>query len=385
MQHSVHYHLLRASVILITFIGCQRDNSTKNITPTMEIVYVKPEIYAEVQNAVGNIAYNYSRELVYSNHPFFEPKIRVMYYNPRTKTSVPFPNLEWNTPSENHENYLDSVLGIRNDSKGVVWMLDIGSRTGITPKLVGWNTQSNQLEKIYKIPAPASIKTSQLQDFVIDEKRQIAVIADEDIAYGGNGSKAALVILDMKTGLSRRVLEGHYSTVPERNPIADGNGGFLKIPNTNEPILVGADGITMDKDNQWLYYAPLNGTSVYRISVEDLLNIPENQLGSRVEHYSDKRNNGGLSIDVEGNLYLSYLSDRAIGIVPARGVRQSQIYASDPKMIWPDGISYNDDGYLYTGAAQLPLAGVFNGNVDKTQPPFYIFRMKPLAPGIWGR
>lgn len=376
-------HFLMAFVLFFIIIGCRRDNSVKSSPP--EILQAKPEIYAQVPYAVGNIAYNYKRELVYSNHPFFDPEIRVMHYNPVTKKSTPFPNLEWNTPNTTNENYLDSVLGIRNDSKGVVWMLDIGSRTKITPKLVGWNTQTNQLEKIYKIPAPASIPTSQLQDFVIDEKRQIIVMADEDIAFGGNGSKAALVILDMNDGSSKRVLDGHYSTVPENIPIADENGGTLKIPNTDKPILVGADGITLDKDNHWLYYAPLNGTSVYRITMNDLLNTPQDQLGSKVERYSDKRNNGGLSIDIENNIYLSYLSDEAIGIIPAKGERKSQIYASDPKMIWPDGISYNDDGYLYTGAAQLSLAAIFNGNVDKTQSPYYIYRIKTVAPGIWGR
>lgn len=340
------------------------------------------EKYAETPYPVGNIAFNYKKELIYSNHPFFAPEIRVMYYNPQTKSSEPYPNIEWNTRRKTDDLFFDDVLGIRNDSKGVVWILDMGLKTGVTPKLVAWNTKTNRLEKIYYIPAPASIHTSQLNDFVIDEKRGIVVIADEDIGNGGDGRKGALVILDLKTGVTRRVLEGHISTIPENSPIIS-DGKPLNIPNTDKPILIGADGITLDKDNQWLYYAPLNGTSVYRIKMEDLLSGSEN-IGDKVERYSNKLNNGGISIDVENNLYLTYVGDKSIGIVPANTRKQS-IFAQDNELIWPDGLSYNNDGYMYTSAAQLTLAKIFNNGIEKTTKPYYIFRFKPLKKGIWGR
>ena len=56
------------------------------------------EIYAKVNQAVGNIAYTHKGELVYSNHPFYNPDIRVMHYDIKTKKSSPYPNLAWNTP-----------------------------------------------------------------------------------------------------------------------------------------------------------------------------------------------------------------------------------------------------------------------------------------------
>lgn len=339
------------------------------------------EKYAETPYPVGNIAFNDKDEMIYSNHPFFAPEVRVMHYNPVTKVSTPFPNEKWNTRRKTDDMFFDDVLGIRNDSKGVVWILDMGLKTGVTPKLVGWNTKTNQLERIYYIPAPASLHTSQLNDFVIDEKREVVVIADEEIGNKGDGSKAALVILDLKTGVTRRVLEGHESTIPENLPIIS-DGKPLNIPGTNKPILVGADGITLDKDNEWLYYAPLNGTSVYRIKMDDLLSASD--IDKKVERYSDKRNNGGLSIDIENNLYLTYVGDKAIGIIPA-DTKKQKIYAQDNQLIWPDGVTYSRDGYMYTSAAQLTLAKIFNDGKEGTTKPYYIFRFKPLKKGIWGR
>ncbi|MBI5519812.1 MAG: hypothetical protein HY916_07110 [Desulfovibrio sp.] len=306
-----------------------------------------------------------------------------MHYDPRTKKSTPYPNAEWNTRRTTDDRYLDDVLGLRNDSQGVVWMLDMGTKSGVTPKLVGWNTRANKLERIYYIPAPASLRTSQLNDFVLDETRGVAVIADEEIANGGDGTKAALVILDMKTGATRRVLAGDKSTRPENMPIVS-DGKQLNIPGTQKPILVGADGITLDRSNTWLYFAPLNGSAVYRIRMDDLLRTPDNALPGKVETYAKKKNNGGLSIDVEGNLYLTYVGDKAVGVIPA-DTRTARTYAADAQLIWPDGVSYNKDGYMYVSAAQLPLAGVFNNGKDMTRKPFAIFRFKPLAPGIWGR
>ena len=78
---------------------------------------------------------------------------------------TPFPNEEWNTPRQEDDLYLDSVLGIRGDGRGVIWMLDMGNRTGITAKLVGWNTNTDTLERIYYIPAPATLPESQHNDF----------------------------------------------------------------------------------------------------------------------------------------------------------------------------------------------------------------------------
>jgi len=346
---------------------------------------IKLEIYAKVPQAVGNIAYTHEGELVYSQHPFYAPKMRVMHYDATTKKSTPYPNLAWNTPRKTDDLWFDSVLGIRSDSKGNVWILDMGQRGGLTPKLVGWNTHTNTLEKIYYIPKPASIKTSQLNDFVIDETHGVFIIADEDIGAGGNGSKAALVVVDMKTGKCRRVLESDTSTVPENIPIVV-NKKPLYIPNTKTAILVGVDGITADKDNTWLYYAPLSGTKVYKIKIEDLLNtsLSHKALSKKVTYFASKSNAGGFSMDVENNLYMTYVESKSIGVVDAKQ-KQTYTYAEHEKMSWPDGVSYNKDGYMYVSEAQLAEASVFNEGTDRTTKPFYIFRFKPLAKGIFGR
>ena len=69
------------------------------------------------------------------------------------------------------------------------------------------------------MPEPITRAGSQPQDIVIDQKNRKFYIADEDIGPGGDGSHAAIIIIDIDTGRARRVLDGDKSTVPENVPI----------------------------------------------------------------------------------------------------------------------------------------------------------------------
>lgn len=342
---------------------------------------VNYETFATVEQSVGNIAFTHKGDLVYSHHPFFNPEIRVVKYDVQSKTIAPFPNKEWNQPRETDDHYLSNVLGIRNDENGIVWMLDMGQRNPVTPKIVGWNTITDKLERIYYLPKTAVVSTSQPNDMVVDTKHGFFIIADEGIGNGGDGSSASLILVDMKTGKTRRLLEGHRTTLPEALPTVV-KGKNLTIDGKN--LLVGCDGITADKDFEWLYYAPLNGSKIYRIRIEDLLNdtLSENELDQRIETYSDKPNNGGLSIDSEGNLYLTAMETNSIAVVLSNDKSIHHIF-SDKNLLWPDGISYNlADGYMYVSAAQVHLGAVFNNGKNWTKKPFHIFRFKPLAKGV---
>jgi DNA-binding beta-propeller fold protein YncE len=116
----------------------------------------------------------------------------------------------------------------------------------------------------------------------------------------------------------------------------------------------------------------------------DLLDekLSQGALDKKIETYSEKPNNGGMSIDREGNLYLTALETNSVTVVLAKDRSVHQLVA-DSQMLWPDGVSYNDtDGFMYVSAAQVHLGGPFNGGVSKAKGPYYIFRFRPLASGV---
>ncbi|MEO0769567.1 MAG: L-dopachrome tautomerase-related protein, partial [Cyanobacteria bacterium J06649_4] len=293
-------------------------------------------------------------QVIFSQHPFFTPDVRVASLNADRRSYTPFPNEYWNKPHEDTDHYLDSVLGIRSDENGIVWMLDMGQRTGITPKLVGWNTNTNLLERIYYIPSPASLPESQHNDFAIDPKHGVFIIADEGIGPGGDGTTAALVTIDMATGKTRRLLQGHKSTLPENVKITV-DGKDLAVTDEDgkkENLRIGADGIVADLNYEWLYFGPASGSWIYRIRLDDLVDetLSNGALETKVERYAQKPNNGGLSIDEAGNLYLTAIESTAVGVIPAATKKYAQ-YAANPELIWPDGVSYSPDEYMYVSAA----------------------------------
>ncbi len=259
--------------------------------------------------------------------------------------------------------------------------LDMAQRNNVTPKIVGWNTKTNKLERIYYLPASSTPKTSQPNDMVVDTKNGYFIIADEGIGNGGDGSKAAFIVVNMKTGKTRRLLEGTRTTLPENNPTII-NGKHLAV--NGKDLLVGNDGITADKDFEWIYYGPLNGTKISRIKTVDLVNedLTEIEIDNKIETYSEKPNNGGMSIDIDGNIYLTAIETNSVAVVLAKD-RSVKTMIQDKNMVWPDGVSYNHvDGYMYVSAAQVNKGAVFNDGEDKATKPFYVYRFKPLSKGV---
>jgi sugar lactone lactonase YvrE len=139
-----------------------------------------------------------------------------------------------------------------------------------------------------------------------------------------------------------------------------------------------------------LYFAPLSGYEMYRVRMTDLLDttLSDAQLSAKIEFYAHKPYNGGLTIDANNNLYLTEIGRHTIGIIPP-DTRQYRDYVSDPSMVWPDGVTFISDGFMYSGAAQLIQTGAFQSNATPSgtannAPPYRIFRFRPEAPGTPG-
>lgn len=92
------------------------------------------EISARLPTPLGNATFTEDGRIVVTHHPLFETTVRVSEVTSPT-TLKPFSNELWNTLRPDTEDYAN-VLGVRTDANGVVWLLDVGYRTDITPKLV---------------------------------------------------------------------------------------------------------------------------------------------------------------------------------------------------------------------------------------------------------
>ncbi|MBE7217348.1 MAG: hypothetical protein INR64_02650 [Caulobacteraceae bacterium] len=319
--------------------------------------------------------------MVLSTLPVFQTPVKAQVLTAPAATR-PFPDAAWQNARPGRP-YLDTVQGVRVDREGRAWLLDMGTRGKTTPKFVVWDARAGKLDRIVEIPPPAAIRESQLQDFVLDERRGLAVIADEAAGAGGDGSKGALVVVNLRTGQSRRLLQGRASTRAEPvDIVVDGRRMEALDPKTGKthPMRAAADGIALDREGVWLYWGALNGRSVWRARMDDLADpkLDDAALERRVERYADKPNAGGFAIDPRGDLYMTEVEHHAVGVIPAAGRRYRRVM-QDARIAWPDGVGAGPGGWLYVTDSQLPRAAAMNGGKDVATVPFRVWRFRPPA------
>jgi len=336
-------------------------------------------VVATLDESPGNITVTPDKRIIFSLHQFFEPDWRVAEWTPQGIKPFPNPDI---ASANDADVTLHSVLGIQSDSKGIVWMLDNGMRGSATPKLVAWNTRQGKLHKIIMLPEPITPADAFVNDLAVDETHDSIYITDP-----AGGDNAALIVVDIGSGDARRVLQGHPSVVPEDLDLIIA-GEAVEIRQADGSTIrprVGANPIALDVDNEWLYYGPMHGSSLYRIRVSDLLDrgIEAEALADKVERYGRKPISDGISIDSEGNVYITDLENNAIGVIDHS--REYRIYIMDERLSWPDALSFGPDNRLYTVSNQLHKSALLHGGEETAKPPYYIFSFTPLAAGVSGR
>ena len=337
------------------------------------------EIVAEfpAEHPPGNIAVTPEGRLIMSQHQFYGAPLRVVEVLDDGSVS-PFPNQAWSSEPNQNGVGLNTVLGLRSDSDGIVWMLDRSAGEGKPGKIVGWDTLNDELYQVIYLPQPIISESSFLNDLAVDLDHNAIYITDT-----ASGEDSALIVVDLNTGFSRRVLEGDISTRPEDIPtIIDERVINLE----GKPAKIGVNPITVDPANEWVYYAPMSGTSLYRIATEDLLDssLSPAELSSRVERYGDKPVCDGITVDSAGNVYITSITDNAIGVVGETGEYQT-LYQDDKLLSWTDGMSFGSDDYVYVTVSQLQNSPPLNNGKNDFEPPFYLVRFPALASGEVGR
>jgi sugar lactone lactonase YvrE len=324
-----------ALILVIGFGGWNKPNARSQTSPKLEVV-------TELSQAPGNIALHSENRIFLSLHQFFQPEWRVVEAFPNGEL-LPFPNKAWSQGNSPHRVALDAVLGIQADANDIVWMLDNGLRNGSTPKLVGWDSQRDRLVKIIYLPSPITPENAFVNDLAIDANINYIYIADP-----AGGDNAALIVINTRTGMARRVLEGHQSVVPEDvELVIDGEPVQRQLPDGSvvKPK-VGVNPIALDAAGEWLYFGPMHGTSMYRIRTADLrdTNLSEEQLAARVERYSDKPICDGIAMDAAGNIYLGDLAENAIGVITSDRTYKI-LFRDDEQLSWIDAFSLGNDDY----------------------------------------
>lgn len=285
---------------------------------------------------------------------------------------LPYPNAQWNQwDSTQAATRFVNVQAAVIDSDDNLWVLDPSNPDDQAPviagiKLLKINLSTNKVARIYRFEDLPRERTA-LNDVRIDTRRQLAYISDPMLA--------AIVVLDLRTGKSRRVLQGHKSTTAEPGFVLRLDGKEVK-DKTGKPFSSNVNGIALTPDFKYFYYRAINQTKLYRIGTEYLADpaLSETDLESHVETVGEVGVSHGMLADEAGNIYISDSPNYAIRRVTPAGRLETLVH--DPRLSWPDTFALGFDGYIYLTATQINRGPKYNGGESKVDYPFRLYRLK---------
>lgn len=320
----------------------------------------------------GGITITPAGRILVSMHPLDAPKLRVVEVM-ANGTKQPFPTLDWADGPETGSVGFTSVIGVHSDSQGIVWVLDMGSET--TPaQLVAWDTVKNTHHKTIQINASSLQPNSFIQDFAIDEKHNKIYIADMTFGNFAGETKPAIIVVDITSGHSKRVLEGSELLMPENRDIvieASLLASKTQEGKTNK-LRFGLNPIAIDEQHQWLYFGAFTGTKVYRIPTKAISNMTQSdqKLTKQIEVFGPKSPSDGIAFAPGGGILATDLENSAIGLT-TKGKYQTLI--SDKRLSWPDSIAVSN-GYVYVTQDQLHQHPAFSQGLGNAKPPYTLYR-----------
>ena len=319
----------------------------------------------------GNIAVSRTGRVFFTYHPDGDPPAEVL----ELVDGKPVPY-----PREKIEPAYQTVLSVRIDRQDRLWVLDHGGYGRGQPRLLAFDLASNRLVHRYDFPSDVAGLASMLNDFQVDPAGETIYIAEASPII----RRPAIIVYDVVRGTSRRLLERHPSVMPDDFILSAGGRDMYAFGLV--PLRIGVDSIALDRKGDWLYYGPVNGDRLYRVATRDLRDqkLAPEALARKVEDFAPKTISDGLSSDDAGRIYLTDPEHAAIVAVEPDGKKLRTI-VKDPRLRWPDGLSFGPDGWLWLTCSALEDVLFRPSSARKAHAPYQIWRFQPGATATPGQ
>jgi sugar lactone lactonase YvrE len=283
-----------------------------------------------------------------------------------------FPNDEWNKagPADSHFICVQSVVV---DDQDNLWVLDPAApkmqeivKGG--PKLVKIDLATNRVVQTIPFGEDVVSKKSYLNDVRIDTRTNTAFITES--------GRGAIIVVDLKSGKARRLLDGHASTQPEKDFKLIVDGKALIDQKRKTPPQIASDGIALDVKNGYLYYHALTGHTLYRIKTSFLRDekLGNRELESKVENVGQTVAPDGMLEGPDGSIYLTDLEGNAVVRWDPVSERVDQVIA-DKRLLWPDTLSWGPNGEIYVTASQIENMPRFNNGKSTRSEPYKLWKV----------
>ncbi|WP_367160412.1 L-dopachrome tautomerase-related protein [Kozakia baliensis] len=291
---------------------------------------------------------------------------------------VPYPSAEWSLPSDRAPaDRLLSVHGMTLDRNGRLWLIDDGKLAGHpiasgAAKIICIDPATDRVVHKILLDPPVRLADSHMNDLRVSLSHGAeGLVFVTDSSFG---TQPGLVVADIATGRTRRLLTTHPSAQPVAGFMAIVEGVPRRyIPHHPQMVSGGIDGIALTPDEQRLYYAPLTSRRLYSLPVSALADFSasDETLGAQVRDEGEKGTADGLCFDRHGRLYTTNYEHDCILRRNADG--SFDMMLRDPRVLSPDGIFATAD-HVYCTLGQWNRLASFNEGRDLRKPPYFLVR-----------
>lgn len=315
-------------LLSIIFLSCQTEQK-KQITQVISF---------KGQQVTGVTATNTGR--LFANFPRWRNNVENSVVEiSDSGVATPYPSKDWNNwnlGAPIHDSLfvaVQSVVAFENhlyvlDTRNPLFKGVIGQ-----PRIYDFDLNTNQLLNTYLLSQGSYHHDSYINDLRVDKKL--------NKIYCTDSGHAGLVIIDMESGNSIRVLDNHESTLAQVNKLTFDNGDWKNT--------VHSDGVALDTVNDELYFHALSGYKLYKISTQSLNSGNVNIIKNNVQFVAQTPAPDGMIIDSNGTLYLADLEKNKI---MQYNINQGElsVLAQGENIKWADTFTLHDNRLYYTNS-----------------------------------
>lgn len=269
-------------------------------------------------------------------------------------TLRPYPDEQWNSWRNSKAMEMDvgahfvCVQSVVADAHGALWVLDPAAPGNEKileggPKLVRIDLATDRVTRVIRFAEDVALQGTYLNDIRISPDGRYGYITD-------SGTRGAIIVIDLDSGMAFRALDGHPSTQVEKDVVVEVDGAPLRRPDGRQPLFA-SDGIALANDGATLFWQALTGRTLYAIDTASLrpdTAVSDTEAAVRkigATHVAD-----GLWMSSAGILYITSPGDNA---VKRWAGDRSEIVVADERLRWPDTLSEGPDGAIYVTASRI--------------------------------
>ena len=270
---------------------------------------------------------------------------------------------------------LRSVLGVRADGAGRLWVVDAAARVNATAATSSFSNVARVVvfdiasgDELFRRAFDLPDGPALLNDVAVDERHGHAYLT-----VTGLGAPSRLIVWDFVRNRDHSALVGHpaISADPQLVLTVDGVPVIRNDEHGGGPWQVGANSVAVLDDHVFVG-ATGNGT-LYRIPSAALrdTSLDDTTRATRLEAWADKPPSDGLAVDGQ-QLWLTDVSTGALHVyVDGRGAT----WFRSPLLSFPTAVALTEH-HAWVTASQLHLAPhVQRNGQDAATPPFLLLRL----------